>query len=349
VGGKVAYPIVPGHELAGVCVAVGPGVTKFKVGDQVGVGCMVDACLACAACKRGEEQLCSKGNIATYNGRNKFGRAETYPAGGATLGGYTTKMVVHERFGIKLPEGYPLEFAGPVMCAGVTLFDPLRRYGAGPGKRVAIIGLGGLGQMGVRIAKAMGCHVTAVSRLPAKKALADDCGADAFLASADEAAMRGAHNSVDLVLNTIPADHDYHAFSKLCVRAGGKQIILGLNSALAGALVVNGLTCGASRVKMSGIGGIEATQAVVDLCAAHNIKPVVKIIGAHEINGVYEELEKGNDSGVRHVLDIGTINEETAAKCTAPPPDFAGATAHGITTGGLLWAAADMFFCGKWL
>ena len=345
----MVYPIVPGHELAGVCTAVGPGVTKFKVGDRVGVGCMVDSCLECATCKAGEEQKCSKGNTATYNGKNKHGRAATHPAGGATLGGYTTKMVVHERFGVRLPEGYPLEFAGPVMCAGVTLYDPLKRYGAGAGSHVAIVGLGGLGQMGVRIAKAMGCHVTAISRLEAKRSLAQDCGADAFIASANADAMRAAHNTMDLVLNTIPADHDYHAFTRLCKRADGKHIILGLNSALAGAMVVDGLTCGASRVKMSGIGGIRATQEVVDLCAKHNIKPVVKIIGPWEINGVYEELERGNDAGVRHVLDIGLLNDEAAAKCTAPPPDFTGADAKGISLGGLMGAAADMFFCGKWL
>lgn len=157
VGGKVVYPIVPGHELAGVCTAVGPGVTKFKVGDHVGVGCMVDSCLACDACLRGEEQKCTKGNVATYNGQgNKFGRAQTYPPDGSTLGGYSTQMVVHERFGIKVPEGYPLEFAGPVMCAGVTLYDPLKRYGAKQGTKVGIVGLGGLGQMGIRVAKAMG-------------------------------------------------------------------------------------------------------------------------------------------------------------------------------------------------
>jgi D-arabinose 1-dehydrogenase-like Zn-dependent alcohol dehydrogenase len=349
VGGKVAYPIVPGHELAGICSAVGPGVTKFKVGDAVGVGCMVDACLECAACKRGEEQKCSKGNIATYNGRNKHGRAATFPEGGATLGGYTTRMVVHERFGIRLPEGYPLEYAGPVMCAGVTLFDPLRRYGATKGTKVGVVGLGGLGQMGIRIAKAMGCTVTALSRLEAKRALATECGADAFVPSDDAAAMAAAAGSLDLVLNTIPSDHDYHAYSKLCARKGGKHVLLGLNNALGAAMMVDGLTFGASRVKMSGIGGIEATQAVVDLCAAHNIKPAVKIIGAHEINGVYEALENGNDSGLRHVLDIGTLNEGAFDACTAPPPDFSKAHAKGMSVGGMLGAAAEMFFCGKWL
>jgi D-arabinose 1-dehydrogenase-like Zn-dependent alcohol dehydrogenase len=325
-------------------------VTKFKVGDAVGVGCMVDACLACAACLRGEEQKCAKGQTATYNGQNKHGRATTFPAGGATLGGYTTQMVVHERFGIRLPEGYPLEFAGPVMCAGVTLFDPLRRYGATAGTKVGIVGLGGLGQMGVRIAKAMGCSVTALSRLEAKRALATECGADAFISSDDAAAMAAAAGTLDLVLNTIPADHDYHAYTKLCARKGGKHIVLGLNNALGAAMMIDGLTFGASRVKMSGIGGIEATQAVVDLCAAHNIRPAVKIVGAAEINGVYEALENGNDSGLRHVLDIGTLNEGAFDACAAvAPPDFSKAHAKGMSLGGMMGSAADMFFCGKWL
>jgi D-arabinose 1-dehydrogenase-like Zn-dependent alcohol dehydrogenase len=349
VGGKVVYPIVPGHELAGICAAVGPGVTKFKVGDAVGVGCMVDACLSCAACLRGEEQKCAKGNIATYNGRDKHGRAATFPAGGATLGGYTQRMVVHERFGILLPGGYPLEYAGPVMCAGVTLFDPLRRYGATKGTKVGIVGLGGLGQMGVRIAKALGCTVTALSRLEAKRALATECGADAFIATDDAAAMQAAVGTLDLILNTIPSDHDYHAYTKLCARKGGKHVILGLNNALGAALIVDGATFGASRVKMSGIGGIEATQAVVDLCSAHNIKPAVKIINVSEINGVYEALENGNDSGLRHVLDISTLNEAAFGACTAPPPDFSKAHAKGMHMGCMLLTAASMFFCGKWL
>ena len=190
--GMKKYPCVPGHELAGVCTAVGKNVTRVKVGDHVGVGCMVDSCLNCSACKRGEEQKCSK-QVGTYGANNKNGRAATGPVGGATLtpahtlGGYTTQMVVHERFAIIIPKEYGLEYAGPVMCAGVTLFDPLRRYKATAGSRVAVVGLGGLGQMGVKIAEAMGCTVTVVSRSPSKEKFAKQCGATAFICSTDAA------------------------------------------------------------------------------------------------------------------------------------------------------------------
>jgi D-arabinose 1-dehydrogenase-like Zn-dependent alcohol dehydrogenase len=172
---------------------------------------MVDSCLECAACKRGEEQMCTGGgNVGTYNGRDKHGRAAQFPAGGPTVGGYATSHVVHEKFAIALPRAYPLECAGPVMCSGVTLFDPLRRYGATVGTRVGVVGMGGLGTMGVKIAKAMGCTVTAISRGPAKEAFARSCGADAYLSSTDAKAMAAAAGSLDLVLNTISANHDFH-------------------------------------------------------------------------------------------------------------------------------------------
>jgi uncharacterized zinc-type alcohol dehydrogenase-like protein len=176
--GMKRYPCVPGHELAGVCTAVGKNVSRVKVGDHVGVGCMVDSCMNCSACQRGEEQKCSK-QVGTYGAKdNGSGRAATGPVGGGTMtpahtiGGYTTQMVVHEKFAIIIPKEYPMEYAGPVMCAGVTLFDPLRRYKAKPGSKVAVVGLGGLGQMGVKIANAMGCVVTVVSRSPAKEKFA---------------------------------------------------------------------------------------------------------------------------------------------------------------------------------
>ena len=212
------YPCVPGHELAGVVAAVGADVTRVRVGDHVGVGCMVDSCLTCAACRRGEEQMCSK-QTATYNGKdNGSGRAAPGPGAPAhTLGGYTDKFVVHERFAVVIPKSYPLECAGPVMCAGVTLFDPLRRYGATKGTRVGVVGLGGLGQMGIRLAKAMGCIVTAITRSAAKADFAKECGADFVIVStsSDDMARARAARALDLVLNTIPVEHDYAPFTAL--------------------------------------------------------------------------------------------------------------------------------------
>jgi len=235
------------------------------------------------------------------------------------------------------------------MCAGVTLFDPLRRYGAKEGTRVGIVGLGGLGQMGISVAKALGCHVTAVSRGETKRDLATQLGAASFIDSRNAESMSAAHGTLDLVLNTIPFDHDYNAYTRLLTPGKGTHVVLGLNNTIAAALLVDGLTCGRSRVKMSGIGGIEATQAVIDLCAKHNITPLVKIIDASEINRVYEELERGNESGVRHVIDIETLRSpDLEAKCAAAAPPAFGSNDGGISFGGLLSTAADMFFTLKW-
>jgi uncharacterized zinc-type alcohol dehydrogenase-like protein len=199
---QARYPCVPGHELAGVVIAVGEACTKVKVGMKVGVGCMVDSCQDCSSCRAGEEQKCMR-QVATYGGQdNGSGRAES-PCG-YTLGGYTNKMVVDERFAIIVPDGFPLEAAGPVMCAGITMYDPLVKLGAGAGTRVGIAGLGGLGAMGIKLAKAMGCSVTAISRSSAKHALATSCGADAFIASGTPAQMAAAAGSLDIILNTIP-------------------------------------------------------------------------------------------------------------------------------------------------
>jgi uncharacterized zinc-type alcohol dehydrogenase-like protein len=235
------------------------------------------------------------------------------------------------------------------VCAGVTLYDPLKRYGAKAGTKVGVVGLGGLGQMGIRVAKAMGCIVTAISRGEAKRALAADCGADAYVSSADAAAMAGVKGTLDLVLNTIACDHDYSMYTRLTAPKGGKHIILGLNNGLGAAMMVDAMVFGTSRVKMSGIGGIAATQEVIDLCAKHSIKPAVKIIAAEQINEVYTALENGNDSGLRHVLDIATLDEGAFERCTAPPPDFSKAEAKGMAVGGMLATACGMLFCCEWM
>ncbi len=348
------YPCVPGHELAGVVAAVGADVTKVKVGDQVGVGCMVDSCLECAACKRGEEQMCSK-QTATYNGKdNGSGRAATGRSAGTpnfTLGGYTDKMVCDERFVIVIPPSYPLEFAGPVMCAGVTLFDPLRRYGATKGgMRIGIVGVGGLGQMGLKLAKAMNCHVTAITRSPAKAAFARACGADEVLVSTDAEAMkRGARaRALDLVLNTIPSEHDYSPYSALLTPAG-KQVMLGLNTGLIAGMAVNAIVCGRSRLVGSGIGGIEATQAVIDMCAKHNIRPDIKIVPVEGINRVYEELERANESGVRFVLDIaGSLNDAAFERCKDVAAPAFGPPSPPLSLGMIVGGICSLLCSCRW-
>ena len=285
--------------------------------------------------------------MATYNGRDKHGRAAVWPPGSATLGGYATDMVVHERFGVLIPATYPLEYAGPVMCAGVTLYDPLRKYGATTGTKVGIVGVGGLGQMGIGIAKALGCTVTAISRGETKRDLATRCGADSYISSADAAAMAASAGSLDLVLNTISTDHNYSAYSAL-LNAGGKHIMMGLNAALAAAMITDKLTCGRSRVKMSAIGGIRATQEVVDLCAQHKIFPTIEKIPVERINAAYTAIERGNDSGVRYVIDMSTLNEEAFQRCTAPPPDLS-VKSTGISMGAVLGELAGMLLRGRWM
>ena len=340
---------MPGHELAGVCTAVGAAVTKFKIGDHVGVGCMVDSCQACAACKRGEEQMCTK-QVSTYGGVDKSGRAASGPGAPAhTLGGYTSHFVVQEAFAVLIPPGFPLEAAGPVMCAGVTLYDPLRRYGATAGTRVAIVGIGGLGQMGVRLAKALGCTVTAITRSAAKAAFATRCGADATLLSSDPAAMARAARSFDLLLNTIPVEHDYAPYSALLEPRRGTQVILGLNSALVAGFAVDAIVCGASRVKGSGIGSIAVTQEVVNLCAARGIQPEIKVVQPEEVNRVFEALHGGEDSGVRYVIDLASLKDSSAfAKTAGLAPPRLEKPAVTLGMGTLVGGILKLLCCCGW-
>ncbi|CAJ1393369.1 unnamed protein product [Effrenium voratum] len=330
---KCKYPCVPGHELAGVVEKVGAKVTKFQVGDQLGVGCLVDSCLECAACRAGEEENCQRA-VFTYQSDDWSGRAAPYPATRTVdgqveksplLGGYSTKIVVHEYFAVKIPGSFPLEYAGPVMCSGITMYSPLRRYGATVGTHVGIVGLGGLGVMGIKLAKQLGCVVTAISRSEAKKELATRAGADHYLATAAASQMEAARNSLDIILDTIPTDHDISPYRSLLASQASKLVILGINANFTGAFVARKLLGNICRVQISGIGGIAATQEVIELCdqAEPKILPEIKIMPVHELNSIFELLDASNDAGIRYVLDIGTLDESTAAQCTAPPPTLA--------------------------
>lgn len=345
------YPCVPGHELAGVCAQVGAKVTKIAVGDHVGVGCIVDSCLECEPCKTGNEQKCTKQMVGTYNGQSdKFGRAASYPEGSHTYGGYATKMVIHEHFAIRIPKTYPLEAAGPVMCAGVTMYDPLKLQGAKEGTRVGVIGMGGLGVMGVKLAKAMGCKVTAISRGRAKEALATKAGAESFIAVGQKQDMENGANTLDLILNTIPAYHDYSVYQSLLAE-GGKQVLLGAHAGMMAAMMTNkcGICCHPPVIISSIIGGIQNTQEVMDLCAKNNIVPELTVVPVTDLNKVYELLDGANDDGVRYVLDIeNTLNAETASKCTLPPPKLGdnpcGAGMRQII-GNALWMLMNRSLC----
>ncbi|CAE7231427.1 adhC2, partial [Symbiodinium natans] len=321
--GAVEYPCVPGHELAGVVAEVGPKVTKFQVGDHIGVGCMVDSCLACDKCKQGFEQKCSK-QVGTYAGKDWSGRAAT-PGRKTTIGGYTTRMVVQEHFGIQIPKDYPLEMAGPVMCAGITMYDPLKVNGAKAGSKVGIVGLGGLGVMGVKIAKAMGCEAIAISRAENKRSFAmESCGASGYIASTIEEQRAKHENTFDIIINTIPTDHDTTIYTKM-LKPDGVHILLGLHASMFGAFILSKFTKQA-RVKMSGIGGIPNTQEVIDLCAKNKIYPEIELHPVTELNRIYEKLDGSNDAGKRYVLDIErTLGEDTFQK----PMGEATKLAHG--------------------
>ena len=352
--GAKNFPHVPGHELAGVVVQVGSKVTKFAVGDHVGVGCIVDSCLNCDECKKGEEQKCKNKSTSTYQGKDLHGRAAVWPpeftnasgktVKGYTLGGYTTKMVITEQFAIKIPKSYPLECAGPVMCAGVTLYDPLKVYGCKAGSKVGIVGLGGLGQMGVRIAKAMGATVTVISRASSKEAFAKKCGADLFVVSADAEQMAKQVGTLDMVLNTIPSYHDYLVYQPL-LTSNGIQILLGLHAGFVGAMLTDNIVGGKSRLKMSGIGGIRATQEVIDLCDKNKIYPEISIEPVTALNNIYTALDKANDTGVRYVLDISTLKE--GVKCDAEPPQLGPNQSH-FTLGAVIKELCYLLCCCKW-
>lgn len=299
--GRTNYPCVPGHELAGVVSAIGKNVKKFKVGDKVGVGCLVDCCFSCDSCEDGVEHVCRKGPTITLDDEIKHGHIKTNS--GYTFGGFSGSYTVNSRFAIKIPNDYPLEKAGPIFCSAITMYSPLMQWKAGAGGlNVGIIGIGGLGQMGVQLAKAMGNTVTAISTSPSKKDAALEIGADNFVVSTDPASMTSAADSLDLILNTVSANHQLSHYVPLLKR-NGTIVQLGLvleNHS------INQLMFMRKRIQISGstIGGLPETQDCMDFCAKHNIVPKTKLIDASELDDVFAQLEKKNDQIIRYVLDI---------------------------------------------
>jgi D-arabinose 1-dehydrogenase-like Zn-dependent alcohol dehydrogenase len=295
--GSAIFPMVPGHEIAGTVAAVGSAVTRHQVGDRVGVGCMVDSCGECEQCKNGEEQFCERGAVMTYNGRGYDGDP--------TYGGYAQQVVVSERFAVKIPEGIALDEAAPLLCAGITVWTPLKRWGAGPGRKVAVIGLGGLGHMAVKIASALGAEVTVLSRSEAKQADAAELGADHYVAAASRRALLEHRSSFDLIINTVSAPlkmSDYLALLKPM----GAMVNVGLpteNYDIPPFAVVGG-----SKVLAgSNIGGIPATQEMLDFCAEHHIGATIETIGADQVDEAYDRVVAG-EVRYRYVIDTSTIS-----------------------------------------
>ncbi|MFF8877566.1 NAD(P)-dependent alcohol dehydrogenase [Streptomyces flaveolus] len=294
--GAAIFPMVPGHEIAGVVEAVGSGVTKFKVGDHVGVGCMVDSCGECENCVAGAEQHCVRGNVPTYNGVGKDGEP--------TYGGYSQKVVVDEAFTLRIPDGLPLDAAAPLLCAGITTYSPLKHWGAGPGKKVAVVGLGGLGHMGVKIAHALGAEVTVLSQSLRKKDDGLKLGADHYYATSDPQTFEELAGSFDLILSTVSAPLDFGAYLGL-LKTGGALVNVGAPEEPI-SLNLFSLIGGNKTLAGSMIGGIAETQEMLDFCAEHGIGAEIELIAASEINEAYERV-LASDVRYRFVIDTATI------------------------------------------
>ncbi len=294
--GEPSYPVVPGHEIAGVVTEVGSEVTKFTVGDRVGVGCFVDSCRECKYCLAGEEQYCERGMTGTYNAVGRDGQT--------TQGGYSGAVVVDENYVLRIPDSLPLEAAAPLLCAGITLYSPLRNWKAGPDSRVAVIGLGGLGHMGVKLATAMGAHVTVLSQSLKKMEDGLRLGADAYYATSDPETFEKLAGSFDLILNTVSANLDLGAYMGL-LDVDGTLVELGMPEH---AMEVPVVPVVSKRRSLSGsmIGGIAETQEMLDFCAEHNVRPEIEVIAPDYINEAYERV-LASDVRYRFVIDTASL------------------------------------------
>lgn len=295
--GGTVYPNVPGHEIVGRITKVGSQVTKFKVGDLAGVGCMVDSCRECESCKEGLEQYCEKGNIQTYNGRDKHLNQQTF-------GGYSERVVVDEDFVLRIPENLDLAATAPLLCAGITTFSPLRHWNVGPGKNVGIVGIGGLGHMGVKIAKAMGAHVVVITTSLSKVEDAKRLGADEVILSTDEEQMKKHAGTLHFILDCVSAQHDINSYLSLLKRDGSLTLV----GAPEHPLPVAPFSLIPNRKSFSGsmIGGIAETQGMLDFCGQHNITSDIEMIQMQDINQAYDRLLKG-DVKYRFVIDMASL------------------------------------------
>jgi uncharacterized zinc-type alcohol dehydrogenase-like protein len=291
------YPAVPGHEIVGRVAEVGKNVSKFSVGDHVGVGCLVDSCRTCAPCERGLEQYCEAGNTQTYGGMDKV-------IGGPTFGGYSNAIVVDQAFVLSIPANMDLASAAPLLCAGITLYSPLRHWGAAPGKKVGIVGLGGLGHMGVKFAHAMGAETVLFTTSPSKVADGKRLGADQVVISTDPAAMAEHANSFDFIINTVAATNDLSPIIAL-LKLEGTLVQLG---APEHPLPVAVFPLMAKRRSLAGsaIGGLAETQEMLDYCAEHNITADVEVIAIQDINEAFERMVRG-DVKYRFTIDMASL------------------------------------------
>ncbi|WP_299556433.1 NAD(P)-dependent alcohol dehydrogenase [uncultured Mycolicibacterium sp.] len=294
--GRPNYPVVPGHEIAGVVTAVGSAVTRFAVGDRVGVGCFVDSCRECQYCTAGVEQFCERGMVGTYNAVGRDGEP--------TYGGYSGAIVVDENYVLRIPDALPLEAAAPLLCAGITTYSPLRHWNTGPGKRVAVVGLGGLGHMAVKLAHAMGAEVTVLSQSLKKMEDGLRLGASHYHATSDPDTFKVLRNRFDLIINTVSAPVDLAALAGL-LRVDGTLVLLGMPDQPL-TLPAAALIRGRRRVAGSLIGGIAETQEMLDFCAEHGVQPEIELITPDYINEAYERV-LASDVRYRFVIDTASL------------------------------------------
>jgi alcohol dehydrogenase (NADP+) len=294
--GAAHFPLVPGHEIAGVVEEIGSAVTKFAVGDRVGVGCMVDSCQTCENCVNGEEQFCLNGSVGTYNAIGKDGRP--------TAGGYSSQIVVTENFVVKIPDSIPLDTAAPLLCAGITVYSPLKHWNAGPGKRVAVVGLGGLGHMAVKIAHGLGAEVTVLSQSLSKEADGRRLGADEYYATSDKATFKKLASHFDLIINTVSAPLPVDKYLGL-LRLDGTMVNVGAPPEPV-SLSVFSLLANRRSYAGSPIGGIRETQEMLDFCAEHNIGAEIETIIGDQIDEAYDRIVN-SDVRYRFVIDVSTF------------------------------------------
>ena len=296
--GGTAYPVVPGHEIIGRVIQVGSAVSRFNVGDNVGVGCMVDSCQHCASCEKGDEQYCEHGATFTYNSIDPHDKTPTY-------GGYSEKIVVSEKFVLKIPDGLDLKGAAPLLCAGITTWSPLRHWNVGKGSKVAVIGLGGLGHMALKLAKAMGADVALFTRSTNKVQDAHRLGADKVVLSTDTAQMASVNGQFDLIIDTVPNVHDVNPYIPT-LSINGTLVLVGYLGGLDPLLNTVPMIMGRKSVAGSVIGGIPATQEMLDFCGKHGITSDIEVIKIQHINTAYERMLK-SDVKYRFVIDMASL------------------------------------------
>jgi uncharacterized zinc-type alcohol dehydrogenase-like protein len=290
------FPMVPGHEIVGKVIKVGDHVKKFKADDLAGVGCLVDSCRTCDNCKDGLEQYCLNGNVQTYNGTGKDGVP--------TYGGYSNTIVVHEDFVLHISDKLPLAATAPLLCAGITTYSPLRYWKVGKGHKLAVLGLGGLGHMGVKFGVAFGADVTVLSTSPSKEEAAKALGAHHFVVTSDPAQLEAVKGSFDFILDTVSAEHDMNLYLSL-LKTNGTHICVGVPSEPY-AIQPFSLLAGRKSVSGSGIGGLPETQEMLDYCAEHNIVSDIEMIDMKDITAAYDRMLKG-DVRYRFVIDMATL------------------------------------------